>query len=399
MSDLGPEITALSSAATALANKLVANEAAQDAIDATTQATLAALNPTVSDHTARLAALEAAVAVLQIAATPPAPAPAPPNPLMDAKLTDGGSFAIPAGTWPTAKNIQFAQTITGAGMRQTILDGQGGIGAGHRLALGKGVIHVGAPGAVGKFDFSISDVGFINGGGADSVSDGEAGLYFEFEQGSAHVLRCAFDGGENGLYAAPNARGFLNLLVEKSVFGRNKKTSLADGKSHNNYIQVDAIYDGCLLLTSLGHCIKSRGPTLKVSNSYFRRFGARWIDMPGGTDALSSSNTYITEPGASSNNAFSLYAENDAAVSTGPGSFISTNDTFYFSRTKEIFWINNAASHVEFLNPKVFWIGAVGATPPVVVIQGPGKLTGVTPFVFNASNRVDAAPAIPSDPT
>ena len=61
-------------------------------------------------------------------------------------------------------------------------------------------------------------------------------------------------------------------------------------------------------------------------------------------------------------------------------------------------WVNNAATVVQFRNARVFWVGAAGATPPSVTIQGPGALTGANPFVFTAANRVDAPPALPGDP-
>ena len=51
-----------------------------------------------------------------------------------------------------------------------VLNGQGGIGSGHRLSYGKGVIHTQSPG-------TIIGIGFTGGGGTDGSSDGEAGLY------------------------------------------------------------------------------------------------------------------------------------------------------------------------------------------------------------------------------
>jgi hypothetical protein len=50
-----------------------------------------------------------------------------------------------------------------------VLDGQGGA-PDHRLAWGKGIIHSRSAG-------TIMGIGFVNGGGDDGVSDGEAGVY------------------------------------------------------------------------------------------------------------------------------------------------------------------------------------------------------------------------------
>ena len=118
--------------------------------------------------------------------------------------------------------------------------------------------------------------------------------------------------------------------------------------------------------------------------------------MPGGTDATSTNNIYVTL-GTVSQNAFGLDDELDDNVNPGKaGSFLSVDDAFYFQRNTEVFWINHAGSRVEFVRPRVFWIGAAGATPPSIVIQGPGSLVNaVNPFVLDENNRVGAPPLPP----
>lgn len=307
----------------------------------------------------------------------------------------GGTTTVPAGTFQIGANVDQAQTIVGAGMRQTMLDGQGGVGGGHRLVFGKGSLHVMAQGST-----LIKGIGFLNGGGADGVSDGEAGIYVgDGATGTVTLLGCAFDGCENGVFAQPGC--LADLVIDRCVFGKNTHNGLADGRSHDNYVACRSltIKNSVYVGDSFGNTIKCRSSFLDVSGSFVARTTGRWIDLPGGTTATSTGNVYVTHPGADSQNAFGFYDESDAGSVPGKfGSFLSTDDTFYFSRFQENIWVNNPATVVQFVRAKVFWIGQQGATPPTVVIQGPGTLTGENPFVFNETNRVDFQPGIPSDP-
>ncbi|HEY0203325.1 MAG TPA: carbohydrate-binding domain-containing protein [Acetobacteraceae bacterium] len=307
-------------------------------------------------------------------------------------LVAGGTTTLAAGTYINPLHVPVPQTIQGQGMRKTILDGRKGVGGGHRLAWGKGSIHAGAP-------VLISDIGFINGGGGDGKSDGEAGAYGEGFSGLMHLLRCAFDGNENGVFLPNVSLADVDLLIEACVFGRNIPNGLADESSHNVYASGKSVtIRRSIVLASLANTIKIRGPRLMLEDSYLTRLG-RWVDCPGGTVAVSNRNTYVTPPDCPSQNAFGFYDEGDGNANPGQdGSFTSTDDTFYFSRFHEVIWINNPATKVQFINPKVHWIGPAGSNPPGVTIQGPGALVGDNPFVFTAENRVDAAPPIPDDP-
>ena len=94
-----------------------------------------------------------------------------------AAVADGGTINLAAGHYLEANHVDAATfphgiTIKGAGAYLTVLDGQGGVGAGHRLAWGKGVVHTNA-------SLTVVGISFINGGGADGKSDGESGLYAE----------------------------------------------------------------------------------------------------------------------------------------------------------------------------------------------------------------------------
>ena len=343
---------------------------------------------------------------------PPAPTPAPPaippvsgpdtsawvSTARLAGLPAGSVLTLPAGTEQTMAHIPVPMTIRGAGMRSTIIDGQGGVGAGKRLAYGKGTIHGGG----GVF---LSDMGFINGGGADGNSDGEACVYLEGMDGTVTLLRLAFDGGtnaENGIFMQNIKNAPIDAIVDSCVFEKNGALGQSDGRSHCMYVSGRSV----LVTRSIfhgkvnGNILKCRGPKMDViDNPYIARNNGRWIDTPGGCVVNSKGNTYVTLPEASSSNALGFYDENDDNANPGqPGSFTSANDTFYFSRGSETIWINNPNTRVEFITPKIFWIGNPGATPPSVEIRGPGTLAGVNPFVFNDANRVANAPPVPADP-
>ena len=355
--------------------------------------------PVATDGAALLASIGALLdAKLSALATIPA-APTTAGWLSTLTLADGATVVLPVGTETAPVHVGVAQTIKGAGMRATILDGQGGVGAGHRLAWGKGVIHAGAP-------VTIQDIGFVNGGGGDGNSDGEAGFYAEGFAGTATLLRCAFDRCENGVFLPGVALANANLVVDGCVFGRNGPNGIADGRSHDLYVSGKSvtIRNSVFAGNSLGNIVKCRGPLLALANNHIRRGtngnAGRFVDAPGGTVVTSTGNTYVDVPGSPGGNIFGFYDEGDATANPdNPGSFTSDGDTFYLSRSMLTLWINNPATVVQFRNAKVFWVGAAGATPPVVTIQGPGALTGANPFLFTAANRVDTVPALPGDPT
>jgi hypothetical protein len=351
--------------------------------------------------TDRMDAIAATIAKLQgPAPSTPAPTTTTPTPAAPAATGPWPPAADPAdkitlpegtftGVYATAKKL----TVQGAGMRKTILDGQKGVGSGHRLAWGKGIIHAGA-------EILVQDVGFINGGGGDGKSDAEAGFYGEGFEGTATLLRCAFDACENGIFVPSGDLAKFDLVLDSCVFGRTGGNALADGRSHDMYVsgKSTTIRNSIFLGNSRGNTVKCRGLKLTLENNHIRRVTGRWVDLPGGTECVSRNNVYVTNPGSNSQNALGFYDEAD--TSTGQtGFFHSENDTFYFSRGQgEHIWINLPTFDVTFTNPKVFWVGAPGAKPPIVSIDGPGKINGPNPFELNADNRVDVAPAVPADP-
>lgn len=326
--------------------------------------------------------------------TPAAPLAAPvsteppPLDLRSLVLVPGGTTLLAEGSYAGVLDVAVPQTIRGKGMRRTIQDNAAGI----RLSWGKGGIHVHAP------DCVISDMGFVHDG--SGASDGEAGVYLENFTGAATLLRCAFDGNENGIFMPDRADCLIDLLVQACVFGRTAANGESDERSHNLYVGGRTVtITNSIVLASVANTVKVRGPSLVMAGSYLTRHG-RFLDCPGETVIATSGNTFVTPVGDDSQNAFGFFDEGDVNANPGKvGSWTSNADTFYFSRFNEVLWINDVNLRVEFINPNVKWIGPSGSAPPGVTIMGPGSLAGVNPFVFTEANRVDVAPPVPDDPT
>ncbi len=372
---------------------------------ANVDAMLAAIGKHIDDGLAAIGTkLDAAVASLASpapAAAPAAPAAPASNPLwfMNQQLSPNKLITLPEGTEPGHLHIGPENTpivFEGAGMRKTLLDGQGGLGSGHRLSYGKGIVHTMGPAV-------FRNIGFVNAGGADGVSDGETSVYPEgfLTAGQLLLQLCAFDGCENGVFAPPGGSTLVDYVLDRCVFGRNKNNGLADGRSHDTYVCSGTfrIMASIFVGNSVGNTIKTRSPRLDVSDSYIGRSNGRWLDCPGATVATSTRNTYVSLPGCASGNAMGFNDEGDNNVRPGEGAqFTSTDDTFYISRFSEVIWLAGATTRAEFIRPKVFWVGQPGSQPPSVTFTGEGQLVGANPFVFDSSNRVSAPPDAPPDP-
>lgn len=333
------------------------------------------------------------------------PTEEPPPPTADWPLTsaptEGQLVLLSPGEKLGSQHLESVGAILrGAGMRRTIIDGQGGVDFGQRLAWGKGIIHT-------TRSLSLQHLGFRNAGtlgAGQGNSDGEAALYIEgAEPISVTAFSCAFDGCENGVfapsYATPQGKT-LNIIIHSCVFGREAANGLNDGRSHDVYLGGERVYIASSIFcgTSRGNTIKVRGKELILENSYIGRRNGRWIDCPGNTKVTSSGCTFVT-CSQESRNAIGLFDEEDlgCAPEGQIGSWVSTNDTFIFQRWKEVIWLNGENVTAQFFTPKVFWVGAAGATPPIVEVQGPGKIIGTNPFIFGEHNRLDFLPPVPGD--
>jgi hypothetical protein len=315
-------------------------------------------------------------------------------------LADNGTINVAAGTYFQSWNVDptvFSNiTINGAGAYLTIFDGRGGIGAGHRLAQGKGV-------ALFHGNFTINNCGFTGGGGADRVSDGEAGLYFDGNVGTGLVNRCAFDNCENGIFAN-NATpgGGAHLTVQACNFGKNVSNGQAgDGGGHDNYIQCDFItytnniFYGC----ADGHNLKVRNTiaTLTTNGNYFGRKAGRCVDIPSGsshvwTSGAISADTFTNWPGASTN----CIGYADESSGTGWAGATITNAKLDIGRFDSVIWNNGSGSTVTFVTPTQTWFTDAGTgLAPTLNIQGPGSVVGITTTVGTVTPTGIAAPASP----
>jgi hypothetical protein len=305
------------------------------------------------------------------------------NWLANLVLLPGHTTTLPRGVQQLPAHVRVPHMIAGQGMRDTLLDGRGGRGTGHNLALNRGVVCASAP-------LTIQDIGFVNGGGVDGVSNAEAGLHILANvNGTVYVLRCAFDACENGIYTSNLLLPKAKLVVESCVFGEHRSNGTADGSSSDIKIRarVATIKDCLFYGNQMGDTIVSFTEELVLTNNVIARSDGSWLKLPQFGRTVSSDNVYVTLPTATATDAIAHVEQNN-------GSFISTRDRFYFSRPEEDIWLNCPS---QFVDTSVFWVGKPGAKPPKVKVRGPYKLSkDKNPFLLSAANRVDHLPELKS---
>lgn len=205
----------------------------------------------------------------------------------------GATIILPAGTFTWVADVppfRNLVTIRGQGKNATILDGRGGAGSGNRLAYGKGIIHARTP-------VVISNLGFVRGGGADRKADGEAALYFEGFTGTAQVMNCAINGGENGIFVPP---GGITLKVSGTDFSLATPNGQSlDGKSHDIYFQGTKLFVETSRFGGpvAGHAIKARAP-IDVSGSTIAATNGNSIDLPNGFSGTVRNSTLVKPMGS-----------------------------------------------------------------------------------------------------
>lgn len=304
-------------------------------------------------------------------------------------IKDSGTITIAPGLWQQSVHVDVGTfpsglTFVGAGAYKTVLDGRGGIGAGHRLAWGKGVIHTNAPNCV------FQNIGFINGGGADRKADGEAGIYSEQTSGTLTIDGCAFDGNEDGIFCQR-----LNFVVtiNNCDFGLHVPNgSSLDGLSHDIYsladttIETNSRHYACVN----GHGLKTRSKHVTTSGNFYAHGGGRCIDIPEGTATpwLSTNDVFTDLPGASTN--VIGYADENSGNGVAGG--VLTGTTLRLSRYNSTIWAN--AGTLNFSTPALTAYAQPGAPGPSLTLQGPGVITGL-PALPAPSGGPLAAPVSP----
>jgi hypothetical protein len=259
---------------------------------------------------------------------------------------------------PQGRNGFIVRSASG-NPSQCKMDGQGGgnDGAPGRILLAgqKGIIRAMSPG-------TVKGIGFINGGGADLVADGEAGLYVEnfASRGTLTVQDCMFDANENGIFAPTVAGAGVNvdLVVNNCEFGyitSNGQTQ--DGFSHDVYVSCQTVtFIGCRFPGGLyGNTIKSRSPALTVNNCWVAARAGRAIDYPEGGTLVVNGGTFTSRSTAGAN-FFSYAIENannyTAGVTPNP---IFTGTRFVVARANTTWNIATAGTTVQFSGCTLDW--------------------------------------------
>lgn len=300
-------------------------------------------------------------------------------------VKDGGIISVAAGTYHGHAHIDAATfpsglNIIGAGgAYKTILDGQGGVGAGHRLAWGKGIIHITAPNCL------IEGIGFINGGGADKLGDGEAGIYSEQTTGSLTVHKCAFDGNENGIFVQNTVPV---VIMEDNDFGRNVPNGASgDGLSHDIYSNAHETREAKSRHYNCqnGHGLKTRSSNVTTSDNYYAANGGRCIDVPDATGSVwnSTNDSFTQLPNASTN----LVAYGDESNHNGLAGAVMTNATVAISRGNTVIWAGNGTT-MNFVNPTLSSFNTAAS------LQNQGTVTGLPALPASSGNGL----AVPVSP-
>jgi len=236
-----------------------------------------------------------------------------------------------------------------------VLDGQGGVDNGHRLAQGKGIIRVTSPG-------TIQGIGFINGGGGSS--DGEAGVYAELfaTEGTLNIINCAFDGNENGIFSpsalSSSSPGYnINIVLNGCVFGYKVGNGGNDGGSHNFYINCKSLtsYNCTHLPTRNGNNVKSRALTINIFDLYNKHGPGRCFDIPSAGKLTIRGGIY-TSSGSNAASNFMAYANENQDNGVFPP--VLDSMSVYGARANDAIWNGacNAGINMTFTNLKQYWV-------------------------------------------
>jgi hypothetical protein len=276
-------------------------------------------------------------------------------------------MVIDDGTYRMAFDIPSEKpqiTIKAANVGKVVLDGQGGVGANHRLAFGKGIIHCRST------NCTFIGLRFLGGGGADGAADGEAGLYIDNPaQGSFLVRKCSFDNCENGIFINDqndDAGHNVTILLEDCHFGQDFSNGQSkDGLSHDVYLRgVQASVTRCTFYgNKYGNLIKSYAKELTVTDSWFSHGAGRWLDLNHG-GKLMVSNCHVEQDEGANNQMVSYAVQN---VQSGAGPATIGQSEFVLSRFDTQVWVA-AGSKVVF-DPTCTWAFGKRDTKPAPTIR------------------------------
>ena len=189
---------------------------------------------------------------------------------------DGDTIEVDSGDYhgDTAVWTQNDLVIRGTGTRPRV------VSDGVQTAEGKGLF------VVRGGNVTIENLGFF---GARVADRNGAGV--RLERGRLRVIRCAFEGNENGILTSNEQT--LELHVVDSTFVNN---GAGDGQSHSLYAGTIAVLDvrgSYFGRARTGHLLKSRS---KVTSVYYSRLTGEGgtssyeIDIPNGGDFIAVGN-------------------------------------------------------------------------------------------------------------
>jgi hypothetical protein len=282
-------------------------------------------------------------------------------------------------------------------------DGQGGVGGGHRLAWGKGIV-------ICTVNTNFDGIGFVRAGSPPSGDNysNEAGVWAGDSDGSFEIIvnvhRCAFDNCANGCFTGAQQWN-ITVNITESIYGylkpngQNATIGYGGGHpAHDNYLQCGeanvsgSYFYGC----QGGHNIKSRCKKTKARNNpCMVQDGGRVLDISDGGEVEFTGNTTFTRkdrtnnppPGTFGNANHIMYCGESASL--GNNAFTMGSNVLNISRLNSVVCAN-MGSRIAASGDTVNYFEDGG-------LQVQGNVAGLSGG--SAPPGAPAAPALPAPPS
>jgi hypothetical protein len=325
-------------------------------------------------------------------------------------MLPGGVLTVLPGRYvKTFANSTAGLTIKCQTAMKCIVDGQGGYGAGHRMAWGKACMLTTAT-------LTIEGFKFVNCGSPASGNNysNETAIYLDNDGvvGNNPVLTVrhnSFDNNANGVFAANQAG---SVIVDENVFGFAAPNGLngyangtANGPAHDLYLAAASVeVKGSYFYGSVAHNVKTRTPDTNVHDNPVMTYdGGRVVDLSDGGKLTFTNNSVWfrddatfpkrTIPGGlraglwGNSNLLGVGTEN---VNSGAPSGSITGSTFNITRLNSTFWVNKGALTASDNHVNLFGSGS---------LQIQGNLTGDISAASALPGAAAHAPAPPLPPS
>jgi hypothetical protein len=327
-----------------------------------------------------------------------------------ASIAPGGTITMLPGTYrKTLANSTANVTLRCQVSMKCVIDGQGGFGAGHRMAWGKACV-------LTTVTMTLDGIKFVNCGSPASGGNysNEAAVYLDDDgTGTPNrvltVRHCSFDNNANGIFAN-NAGG--TVLVDESVFGfaapngmNGATNGTANGPAHDLYLHVAHVeVRGSYFYGSAAHNIKTRSPDTNAhDNPVLTSDGGRVVDLSDGGKLTFANNGVWTRDDTifpkrtiqsglrdglwGNSNLLGVGTEN---LNAGAPSGALTGNTFNIGRQNSTFWVNAGSLTASGNKVGLFGSGS---------IQVQGNLTGDISGASAPPGAAAHAPAPPLPPS